>query len=98
MEKHKAHYSLSTVKQLTSEGRIRATLSASLGAEALGFDHEQMSGVVLALGQGDFYKSMTTYHDHRAWQDVYRPTTNRGRVYLKLSVVEEVVLISFKEL
>ena len=98
MEKRKAHYPLATVKQLVSQGRIRATLSASIGAEALGFDEEQMSDVVLALGQGDFYKSMTTYHDHREWQDVYRPTTLRGRIYLKLSVAEEVVLVSFKEL
>ena len=98
MEKHKAHYPLSTVKQLVSQGRIRTTLSASLGAEALGFDQEERVEVVLALSQGDFYKSMTTYHDHREWQDVYRPTTSRGRLYLKLTVVEEVVLVSFKEL
>ncbi len=98
MEKHKAHFPLGTVKQLVSQGRIRATLSASLGAEALGFSEQEMAGVVLALSQGDFYKSMTTYHDHREWQDVYRPTTSRGRLYLKLSVYEEVVLVSFKEL
>lgn len=46
----------------------------------------------------DFYKSMTTHADHKVWQDVYRPTTNVGEVYLKLTVVENVLIVSFKEL
>ena len=31
-------------------------------------------------------------------QDVYRPKTPFGEVYLKLSVVEDVLIVSFKEL
>jgi motility quorum-sensing regulator/GCU-specific mRNA interferase toxin len=46
----------------------------------------------------DFYKSMTTHDDHRVWQDVYRPTTPAGEVYLKLTVVDDVLVVSFKEL
>jgi len=46
----------------------------------------------------DFYKSMTTYADHRIWQDVYRPTTIAGDVYLKLTVIDDVLIVSFKEL
>jgi motility quorum-sensing regulator/GCU-specific mRNA interferase toxin len=54
--------------------------------------------VVLALTARDFYKSMTTRADHRVWQDVYRPTTRAGEVYLKLTVVDGVLIVSFKEL
>ena len=40
--------------------------------------------IVAALTTRDFYKSMTTHADHRVWQDVYRPVTPAGEVYLKL--------------
>jgi motility quorum-sensing regulator/GCU-specific mRNA interferase toxin len=51
----------------------------------------------MALAPGDFHKSMTTHADHRIWQDVYRPMTAAGRVYLKLTVIEDVLIVSFKE-
>jgi motility quorum-sensing regulator/GCU-specific mRNA interferase toxin len=54
--------------------------------------------VILALTPKDFYKSMTTYADHRIWQDVYRPTTAAGDVYLKLTVIDDVLIVSFKGL
>ena len=41
---------------------------------------------------------MTTHADHRVWQDVYRPETPAGEVYLKLIVLDEVLIVSFKEL
>lgn len=40
---------------------------------------------------------MTTYADHTIWQDVYRPCTMRGDVYLKPTVVDDVLIVSFKE-
>jgi len=42
--------------------------------------------------------AMTTHADHRIWRDVYRPTTPAGEVYLKLTVIDDVVIVSFKEL
>jgi motility quorum-sensing regulator/GCU-specific mRNA interferase toxin len=57
-----------------------------------------MLAVVMALKKADFYKSMTTYADHTIWQDVYRPKTPAGDVYLKLTVVDDVLIVSFKEL
>jgi motility quorum-sensing regulator/GCU-specific mRNA interferase toxin len=32
------------------------------------------------------------------WQDVYRPMTVAGGVYLKLTVIDDVLIVSFKEL
>lgn len=57
-----------------------------------------MLAVVLELTTADFYKSMTTHADHRVWQDVYRPVTRFGAVYLELTVIEDVLVVSFKEL
>ena len=45
-----------------------------------------------------YYKSMTTHADHTIWQDVYRPSTAVGDVYLKLTVIDDVLIVSFKEL
>ncbi|GJJ04007.1 hypothetical protein RugamoR64_45450 [Duganella rhizosphaerae] len=98
MEKHRPHHRLSVVKALVISGRVRATLSALSGAAALGMGFDEMLGVVMALCQRDFYKSMTTQADHRVWQDVYRPATKVGRVYLKLTVIDGVLIVSFKEL
>ena len=54
--------------------------------------------VVMALTPADFYKSMTTHSDHTVWQDVYRPSTDAGDVYMKLTVMDDVLIVSFKEL
>lgn len=98
MEKHTPHCKLSVVKALVEAGRVRATFTALTGGAALGLDFEGMVSIVEALTPQDFYKSMTTHSDHRIWQDVYRPTTIVGEVYLKLTVIDDVLIVSFKEL
>ena len=54
--------------------------------------------VIPALSGADFDKSMTSYADYRIWQDVYRPKTPAGEVYLKLTILDDVLIVSFKEL
>ncbi|MHB2007563.1 MAG: type II toxin-antitoxin system MqsR family toxin [Acidobacteriaceae bacterium] len=98
MEKRTPHCPLSIVGALIQAGKVRSTFSALTGGAALGFDFDEMIAVVLALTPKDFYKSMTTYADDQVWQDVYRPTTKTGEVYLKLTVIEDVLIVSFKEL
>ncbi len=98
MEKGMPHYPLPIIKTLIRAGHVRATNVARRGATALGFDFDSMLAVILALGAADFYKSMTTHIDHRVWQDVYRPVTPAGEVYLKLTVIDGVLIVSFKEL
>jgi len=98
MEKQTPHCKLSVVKTMISAGKVRTTRTAREGATALGFDFDGMLTVVMALTQADFYKSMTTHADHKVWQDVYRPMTSTGEVYLKLTVVDDVLIVSFKEL
>jgi motility quorum-sensing regulator / GCU-specific mRNA interferase toxin len=98
MEKRSPHCKLSRVKVLVDAGKVRTTHTARVGAVALGFSYSDMLAVVLALKPADFYKSMTTYADHTIWQDVYRPKTSAGDVYLKLTVIDDVLIVSFKEL
>ena len=98
MEKGTPHCKLAVVKVLVESGQVRTTKTAREGATALGFDFDGMLDVIRSLTMADFYKSMTTHDDHRVWQDVYRPTTPAGEVYLKLTVVDDVLVVSFKEL
>jgi motility quorum-sensing regulator / GCU-specific mRNA interferase toxin len=98
MEKRIPHCKLAIIKALIQVGKVRTTRSARVSAHDLGFDYHGMLAVVSALGPADFYKSMTTNEDHTIWQDVYRPSTAKGDVYLKLSVIDDVLIVSFKEL
>lgn len=98
MEKGSPHVKLDRVKALVKAGKVQATRSAYDGAARLGFDEPGMFGIVENLTIKDFYKSMTTRSDHRIWQDVYRPITPAGVIYLKLTVIDDLLIVSFKEL
>jgi motility quorum-sensing regulator/GCU-specific mRNA interferase toxin len=98
MEKRSPNSTLLRVKALVEAGKVRTTHTARAGANALGLSYSDMLAVVMALKPADFYKSMTTYADHTIWQDVYRPKTPAGDVYLKLTVIDDVLIVSFKEL
>lgn len=100
MEKRTPHSSLSALKALVEAGQVRATASAYQGARALGIvDLAGMCEVVMSLTARDFHKSMTTHADHRIWQDVYHATTTSGLgVYLKLTVIDDLLIVSLKEL
>ena len=98
MEKSTPHYKLPTIKVLIVAGKVRSTMSALAGGAAMGIDYVGIIAVIMALHQKDFYKSITTLSDHKVCQDVYRPTTQAGEVYLKLTVVDDVLIVSFKEL
>ncbi|MGE3298184.1 MAG: type II toxin-antitoxin system MqsR family toxin [Porticoccaceae bacterium] len=100
MEKAIPHCKLSVVKTLVEAGKVRATASAFSGARDLGIDNlAGMCAVVISLTPANFHKSMTTHADHRIWQDVYRTRTAQGDdVYLKLTVIDDVLIVSFKEL
>lgn len=99
MEKRVPHCPLSVVKALIEAGQVRATASAFHGARGVGvFDLVGMCGVVAALTPAHFQKSMTTHADHRIWQDVYHAQTDQADVYVKITVIEDVLIVSFKEL
>ena len=98
MEKRTPHYKLVVVQALVAAGKVRTTHAARTGANELGLALSETLDVVMALTPADFYKSMTTNADNTIWQDVYRPSTQAGDVYLKLTVIDDVLIVSFKEL
>lgn len=98
MEKQTPHCKLAVVKSLIEDGKVRSTHAARVGASELGISLSDMLAVIKTLTPADFYKSMTTHADHRVWQDVYRPRTRWGDVYLKLTVIDDVLIVSFKGL
>jgi motility quorum-sensing regulator/GCU-specific mRNA interferase toxin len=100
MEKGTPHCKLKIVKVLIDGGKVNATASAFSGARDLGIrDLAGMCAVILALTPDHFYKSMTTHADAQIWQDVYHAHTAQGDdVYLKLTVINDVLIVSFKEL
>ena len=100
MEKGAPHCKLPAVKALVEAGKVRATACAFNGARELGInDLAGMCAVILSLTPANFYKSMTTHADHRIWQDVYHAKIVGGdEAYLKLTVIDGVLIVSFKEL
>lgn len=54
--------------------------------------------VVYGMTRQHFYKSMTSYADHRLWQDVYHVPSSVGVLYVKVTagIVTEFLLLSFK--
>uniref|UniRef100_UPI0011E893DB type II toxin-antitoxin system MqsR family toxin n=1 Tax=Serratia marcescens TaxID=615 RepID=UPI0011E893DB len=80
---------------------VRATASAYEGADEPGFTEPLLPWlceIILMLRPSDFYKSMTALHDHTLWHEVYRPLYGRQRIYMKLIVQDDVLIVSFKEL
>ena len=74
------------------------TKSALDGGRAMGLTSAEMLAVIASLTRRHFYKSMTTYADHRVWQDVYHaPTPVRRDAYIKITLRDTAPVIQFKE-
>jgi len=98
MEKKIAHYPLPGVKVLVAENRFALTKTARSCAREMGYDVDSVKYVLMNLETAHFYKSMTTHADHKIWQDVYHYLGINGDViYVKLSVIDQVLIVSFKE-
>ena len=100
MEKRRPTYDLDAVKQVRGEaGTLAITTSALRDATALGFDRHGIATTIAGLRRSMFVKSMTTFADHRIWQDVYHAPTEGVTLYVKFQadVVTEFRLMSFKE-
>ncbi len=98
MEKSKPSHDLKAFQAAFSRERA-VTLTAVRSARALGYLVSDIAALVNRLERKHFFKSMTSFHDHRQWQDVYH-IPDEGRVlYVKFidAVVTEFILLSFKE-
>lgn len=87
MEKARAHYPLAEIQtEVAQRGAAAFTRTALCNGRAMGLTVAEMVAVVRALGQRNFYKSMTTHADHTVWQDVYHAMTPAGKeAYIKVT-------------
>jgi motility quorum-sensing regulator/GCU-specific mRNA interferase toxin len=83
---------------MTTVPEMNLTVSAKAGIRQAGMAAADALAVVRGLTQADFYKSMTTHHDHTIWQDVYHAEWNGKALYVKFQRVGAYFVISFKEL
>ena len=99
MEKRKPSILLSTIKATFSDaGKLNRTVTATDGADDLDMDSEAVIAVIQNLTRADFEKSMTSHGNSKAWQDVYKPTVDGTKLYVKFThdAQGDLLLISFK--
>lgn len=100
MEKRRPTYDLDAIKlAIGSFEKLAMTTSALRDATALGFDRSGIVDTILGVDRRMFVKSMTTFADHRLWQDVYHVPAHGLLLYVKFQadVVTEFTVVSFKE-
>ncbi|SDX60868.1 type II toxin-antitoxin system MqsR family toxin [Pseudomonas salomonii] len=86
MEKYTPHYDLAVIKaDVRRRGAIAFTRAAKEAGKNLDLDISQMQAVVFKLQNRMLYKSMTTYADHRVWQDVYHIHSHGLEIYIKVT-------------
>jgi motility quorum-sensing regulator/GCU-specific mRNA interferase toxin len=99
-EKRKPTYDLEAFKAaFASPNRFNVTGAALRNAAGLGFGRSEIAATIQTMQRRQFYKSMTSYGDHRQWQDVYHVPSPVGLLYVKFTAdaVTEFLLLSFKE-
>ncbi len=100
MEKLKPTYDLRAIKRAFDRAEnLSATTTALVSAAALGFDGTGITETIATITSKMFRKSMTTYADHRTWQDVYHVPAGDLVLYVKFQsgIMTEFTLVSFKE-
>jgi motility quorum-sensing regulator/GCU-specific mRNA interferase toxin len=99
-EKRHPTYDLEAFKAAFSRVERLAVIGTALkSTAALGFGRAEILATIQTMQREHFYKSMTSYADHRVWQDVYHVPSAVGVLYVKFTadVVTEFSLLSFKE-
>lgn len=99
MEKKRPTYDLEANKTaLGSVETLAMTSSALRDALSLGFDRNGVAETIGMIERPMFYKSMTTFADHRVWQDVYHVPARGLTLYVKFQadVIAEFTVISLK--
>ena len=98
MDRRKPAYDLAAIESAAAGG-MSVTTGALRGAAAMGMTRADMMRVIKGLTRRDFYKSVTTYHDHAVWMDVYHGRAEGYEIYIKIveDMVTEFTCTSFKE-
>ena len=100
VEKRRPTYDIEAIKRAIGRAEtVSMTSSARRDAARMGFRRDEAAAVVGGTTRAMFYKSMTTYGDHRIWQDVYHVPAQGMVLYVKFQadVITEFSIVSFKE-
>lgn len=101
MAKRRPSYDLDAIKRaIGTPLSLSITMTAFRDALALGFDREEIAATIMTIEKAMFFKSMTTFADHRIWQDVYHVPIAGLMLYVKFqnAMVSDFKVMSFKEL
>ena len=95
VDKYTPTYNLESFKQ----SKFEIKQSALLGAAALGFGRAEIHEAISNMTPQHFYKSMTSYSNHKIWQDVYHVPYKDLLLYIKFTqgTITDFSLLSFKE-
>ena len=95
MEKFTPTYNLEEFKKSDFE----FTKTSLKSSKELGFEESDVRDVVSTMKREHFYKSMTSYANHKIWRDVYHVPYENLVLYVKFTqnVISEFTLLSFKE-
>ena len=95
MEKFTPTYNLEEFKKSDFE----ITFTARKTSQDLGFNESDVRKIISTMERKHFYKSMTSYANHKIWQDVYHVPCGNLILYVKFTqnVISEFTLLSFKE-
>ncbi|NUU37174.1 type II toxin-antitoxin system MqsR family toxin [Pseudomonas sp. C2B4] len=86
MEKSTPHYDLSVIKaEVVKSGKKAFTQRALASGHDMGLKYPLMVQAICLLERRMLYKSMTSYADHRVWQDVYHMKFYGMEIYIKVS-------------
>lgn len=100
MEKRKPSYDLIAIKAaIGSVETLSIKRTALRNAETLGYDDVGIVNIILGIERRMFVKSMTTFENHRLWQDVYHVPAHDLTLYVKFQedLLTEFTVVSFKE-
>ena len=95
IDKFTPTYDLNSFKQ----SKYEIKFSALRGAAVCGFGLPDIKEAVQSMTHKHFYKSMTSYQNHRIWQDVYHVPYKGLTLYIKFTqgTITDFALLSFKE-
>jgi len=100
MEKRRPTYDLEAIKRACASAEtLSITITALRDATALGFDRAAVAETIGTIERDMFFKSMTTFADHRVWQDVYHVPADGLLLYVKFQadIITDFSVVSFKE-
>jgi hypothetical protein len=93
LEKRKPHYDLARVRTLARVGQLTVTRRVRAYLDARGWDVRYVAECLGSLTREDLHKSQSHRDRSGVWLDIYRPTFDGRRLYVKFTLDDDVVWV-----